>query len=129
VRWWLKGSHLAASATSETARAIRTFFSTLDAASVIASCFVQSRLDTWRVVADDLPALSQSEIFIADDAARRDVLRQWIEVQDDFHTAAKHELGIKGQIAFLRRAYALAAVATILLLLSVPLLYLSYPAE
>jgi hypothetical protein len=128
VRWWLEGSPPDAK-SHESGEAIRKFFAALDAASVIASYPVQINLDTWRVVADDLPELCQSTNFMENEAAKRDVLRQWIEEQRDFHTAAKHELGVRGLVSYRRRAHTYALIAAFSLLISVVFLYLDYAAN
>ena len=56
-------------------------------------------------------------------------MRQWIEQHQQFHAAAKHELGIKGEVAFSRRAISFAVIAAILLAISALALYPSYPPE
>lgn len=127
VRWWLEGYQPNASTSSDAVDPIRKFFSAFDVASVIASYSVQVTLSDWATVAGDLPELSQSEAFMTNEAAKQDVLRQWTDRQTDFHTAAKHELGIRGEITYRRRAHLYVVAATISLLLSLLLIYPSYP--
>jgi hypothetical protein len=127
VRWWLEGSP-PDEKSHESVEPIRKFFAALYAASIIASYPVQIMLDTWKTIADDLPELSRSKSFMDDETAKRDVAHQWMEQQRDFHTAAKHEFGVKGLVSYRRRAHTYAVVAAFSLLISVLFLYLDYPA-
>jgi hypothetical protein len=129
VRWWLEGHQPNTSASNDGVDPIRRFFSTLDAASVIASYSVQVALDDWATVAGDLPELSRSTAFLADETARRAILRQWLERQTEFHVAAKHELGIKGERTYSRRAFSYATVTVTLLSISMLLLYAPFPSS
>ncbi len=130
VRWWLEGHRPNSSASNDDGvDPIRKFFSTFDAASVIASYSVQVALDDWATVAGDLPELSRSTAFMTNESARRDILRQWIERQTEFHIAAKHELGIRGERTYSRRAFSYATVAIIVLSISTLLLYAPFPSS
>ena len=128
VRWWLEGYQADASTSNNGLDPIRKFFFAFDVAGVIASYRVQVTLSDWATVAEDLPELSRSAAFMTNEAAKQDVLRQWIDRQVNFHTAAKHELGIKGEVTYNRRAHTLAIVALICLSTSLLLIYPSYPS-
>jgi hypothetical protein len=129
VRWWLEGHQPSASTPDQIVEPIRKFFSALDAASVVASYHVQIALNDWTTTAEDLPQLSQAEASMTDEEARRKLVRQWIEQHQQFHASAKHELGIKGEIAFSRRAISYAVISAILLAISALALYPTYPPE
>jgi hypothetical protein len=129
VRWWLEDHQPSALPPSQIGDVIRKFFSTLDAASVMASYSVQVALNDWTMVAETLPKLSRAAASMTDEEARQELVHQWMEQHQQFHAAAKHELGIKGEIAFSRRAIASAILAAFLLAISALLLYPSYPKE
>ena len=129
VRWWLEGHQPSASTPDQIVEPIRKFFSALDAASVVASYHVQIALNDWATIAEDLPRLSQSAASMTNEEARQKLVRQWMEQHQEFHAAAKHELGIKGEVAFSRRAILYAVIAAILLAISALALYPSYPPE
>jgi hypothetical protein len=129
VRWWLEGHQPSASTPDQIVEPIRKFFAALDAASVMASYNVQIDLNDWATIAEDLPQLSQAAASMTNEEAGQKLVRQWIEKHQQFHAAAKHELGIKGEVAFSRRAISYAVIAAILLAISALALYPSYPPE